>query len=127
MENNLWQRAALPTLSLFTSLGTLLCCALPAFLVTLGMGATLAGLVASAPWLTVITEHKAVIFTIAGLLLLLATYMQWRARLAPCPADPVKAKACARLHAISWIMLGSSIVIYVTGFFFAFLAVHIFY
>ena len=34
-------------LSLFTATGTLLCCALPSLLVTLGLGATLAGL---GPW-----------------------------------------------------------------------------
>lgn len=45
-------------LALFTSLGTLLCCALPSLLVLLGMGATAASFLAALPWLvTLATEH----------------------------------------------------------------------
>ena len=54
MANNdvsLWRQTILPSLSLFTSVGTLLCCALPALLVTLGMGAALAGFVQRHRWL----------------------------------------------------------------------------
>lgn len=125
--NNLYKQTLLPTLSLFTSIGTLLCCALPALLVTLGMGAALAGLVSSAPWLTVISDHKKVVFIIAAVLLALSGFMQWRARNAPCPADPAQAKACKRLRVISWVIWGVSVIIYATGFFFAFLAADLFY
>lgn len=117
----------LPSLSLFTSLGTLLCCALPALLVTVGMGAALAGLISTAPWITAISEYKVTLFFVAGLLITIATLMQWRARNAPCPADPIKALACYRLRMISWIILGVSISVYLIGFFFAFIAIHIFF
>lgn len=131
MNNNfktsLWRQTFLPSLSLFTSVGTLLCCALPALLVTLGMGAAVAGLVGAAPWITAISDYKAYVFAGAAILLTLAAFMQWQARHAPCPADPAKAKACARLRTISWFILGVSILIYVVGFFFAFLAADIFY
>ncbi len=126
-EPGLWRQTILPSLSLFTSVGTLLCCALPALLVTLGMGAALAGLVGAVPWITAISDYKVFLFTAAGSLLVLATYMQWRARNAPCPADPLKAKACARLRVISWSILVISIMIYATGFFFAFLAADLFF
>lgn len=108
-------------------MGTLLCCALPALLVTLGMGAALAGLVGAMPWITVISDYKEFVFTVTGILLMLAAFMQWRARKAPCPADPKKAKACSRLRKASWILLSSAALIYATGFFFAFIAVHVFY
>lgn len=124
---SLWRQAVLPSLSLFTSLGTLVCCALPALLVTLGMGAALAGLVGSAPWITVISDYKGIVFAGAGILLALAAMMQWHARHAPCPADPAKAKACLRLRRVSWGILAVSVVIYLIGFFFAFLAADIFY
>lgn len=127
MRSNLYHQTLLPTLSLFTSIGTLLCCALPALLITLGMGAALAGLVSAAPWITVIAEYKAYVFAFAGGMLFVATIMQWRARNAPCPADPIKAKACTRLRIISWVLLGISIIIYLIGFFFAFLAADLFY
>ena len=99
---------------------------MPALLVTLGMGAALAGLVGAMPWITVISDYKGIVFAVAGVLLMLAACMQWRARNAPCPADPKKANACARLRKISWIILGSAALVYATGFFFAFVAVHFF-
>lgn len=130
MEHNapsLWRQTILPSLSLFTSVGTLLCCALPALLVTLGMGAVLAGLVGSMPWITVISDYKKSVFAVAGLLIVLAAALQWRARGAPCPADPVKANTCRKLRKVSWIILGVSATLYVVGFFFAFIAIHVFY
>lgn len=122
VEKGLYRQALLPTLSLFTSFGTLICCALPALLVTLGMGAALAGLVSAAPWLVWLSDHKKIVFVAAGLMLAVSVVMQWRARYLPCPADPVKAKACSRLRKISQIITGFSVLIYCVGFFFSFLA-----
>lgn len=123
MVDNLYKQTILPTLSLFTSVGTLLCCALPALFVTLGLGAALAGLVSSAPWLVAISDHKEIVFVVAGVMLAIATFLQWRARHAPCPVEPSQARICMRLRKISWVILIFSIVIYLVGFFFAFLAV----
>ena len=127
VRNDLYKQTILPTLSLFTSVGTLLCCALPALLVTLGMGAALAGFISTVPWITAISEYKKLVFATSGVMLALAAIMQWRARNAPCPADPAQAKACNRLRLASKIILGFSIMIYLIGFFFAFLAADIFY
>tara|TARA_B100001778_G_C18256334_1_gene480178 strand:- start:204 stop:584 length:381 start_codon:yes stop_codon:yes gene_type:complete len=124
---NLYKQTIIPTLSLFTSIGTLLCCALPALLVTLGMGATLAGFISTAPWITTISNYKGTIFIAAGIMLLCSAAMQWRARYAPCPADPKQSRACTRLRKISWFILGTATVIYIIGFFFAFLAADILY
>ena len=120
--HEIWKQSVLSTLSLFTSFSTLICCALPALFVMLGMGATLAGLVSVAPWLIILSDNKVTVFIIAGTLLALSTFMQWRSRNAPCPADPMQAQACKRLRVISSIIIGISIVIYAIGFFFAFLA-----
>lgn len=117
----------LPTLSLFTSAGTLVCCALPALLVTIGAGATLAGLVSVAPWLVALTKYKAWTFGISGLMLIIAGIMQWRARFAPCPIDPVQAQACTRLRKVSVWIYSVSVFVYTVGFFFAFIAVRVFY
>tara|TARA_B100001094_G_scaffold182696_1_gene177140 strand:+ start:1985 stop:2311 length:327 start_codon:yes stop_codon:yes gene_type:complete len=108
-------------------MGTLLCCALPALLVTLGMGAALAGFVGAVPWITAVSAYKGIVFVVAGVLLALSAFIQWRGRNAPCPVDPLQGKACSRLRKISWIILKCSILIYMTGFFFAFIAVHVFY
>src|SRR5580692_11355324 len=61
--------AALSFLSLFTSLGTLVCCALPSLLVLFGLGATVATVVSEAPWLVDLSHHKNWVFIVAGLLI----------------------------------------------------------
>ena len=117
----------LPTLSLFTSVGTLFCCALPALLVTIGAGATLAGLVSAVPWIVAFSKYKLWTFIISGLMILLAGFMSWKMRNAPCPVDAEQARACARLRGLSQWMYWLSVLVWCTGFFFAFIAVHIFY
>ena len=115
----------LSSLSLFTSVGTLLCCALPALLVTLGLGASLAGLISAAPWITTISAYKTEIFFISGVLLLVSTTLIIRARKAPCPIDKDQAIACRRLRTLNIIFTGIAWLTYGTGFFFAFLASYV--
>jgi len=117
----------LPGLSLLTSMGTLVCCALPALLVTLGAGAALAGLVSAVPQLVWLSAHKQAVFGLAGALLGIAGFWQWKNRHAPCPADPAQAAACTRLRKASWWIWGFAVMVYTIGFFFAFIAVRIFY
>tara|TARA_B100000029_G_scaffold412182_1_gene414773 strand:+ start:724 stop:1113 length:390 start_codon:yes stop_codon:yes gene_type:complete len=62
---------ALSILSLFTSSGTLICCALPALVATLAGGAAVSGMVAAFPVLIPISQTKGWIFLIGGLLLIL--------------------------------------------------------
>jgi hypothetical protein len=119
--------AGTPVLALFTSVSTLVCCALPALFVTLGMGAVTAGLVSAVPQIVFLSEHKSVIFTVAGLMLVIALYAVRRSRNDPCPIDPVEAQACKRVRKLSKWILFISIFAYVVGFFFAFLAADIFY
>ncbi|MBI1300588.1 MAG: hypothetical protein GC137_02920 [Alphaproteobacteria bacterium] len=114
----------IPFLSLFTSLGTLMCCALPALLVTLGMGAAMAGLVSAAPWIVWLSDYKPIVFAVSGVILAFAAFIQWRARNAPCPPDPQQARVCGIMRKVSWWVIGFSSAIYAMGFFFAFLAVH---
>ena len=123
----LWDQTLLPLFSLFTSMGTLFCCALPALLVTLGMGAALTGLIGQAPWLVPLFEHKGVIFIVAGVLICLSAGLQWRARFAPCPADKRQAQLCGRLRKWSWGILIVAAIVYLIGFFFAFIASYIFH
>jgi uncharacterized membrane protein len=122
-----WRETAAPTLALFTSLGTLVCCALPALLVTLGLGASLAGFVGAFPQVVWLSEYKAVVFAVSGVMLVAAALMQWRARSLPCPADPVQAQACARLRRVSTAALALAVLVWLIGFFFAFLAARVFF
>lgn len=115
----------LPVLSLFTSAGTLVCCALPALFVSLGAGAVLAGVMADFPQLAFLSKYKIILFIVAGVMLLIAGVFQYRARNFPCPADPAKAKACMRLRRISVWIYAFSVLVYLIGFFFAFIAVYL--
>lgn len=108
--------------SLLTSGSTLICCALPATLVAIGAAATLTSLVSNFPQLIWISEHKPLVFGLAGAMLLLAGYMQWQARYAPCPADPALASACSKARKQSLVIYWVSVVIFLIGAFFAFVA-----
>jgi hypothetical protein len=112
-------------LSLFTSASTLVCCAMPALFVTLGAGATLAGLVTSFPQLVWFTEHKGWIFWLAGTMLAVGGALQWKNRNAPCPLDAAQAKACLQLRRNGRVIYFISLALYLTGFFFAFIAQHL--
>lgn len=85
-------------LTLVASSGTLVCCVLPAVMVSLGAGAALAGLVTAVPQLVWLSQHKGAVFGVAGIFLALSGVLLWRARRLPCPADPALARTCARLR-----------------------------
>ncbi len=109
-------------LSLFTSGSTLICCALPATLVAIGSAATLASLVSSFPQLIWISEHKALVFGLAGAMLAIAGFFQWQARNAPCPADPALAKVCSKARKNALMIYWISVLTFAVGVFFAFIA-----
>ena len=125
-DTPLWIQAVFPSLSLFTSFGTLICCALPALLVTLGMGGSLASLIGLLPWVTSISDYKFIIFIISGLFIFLGFIFQWRTKNLPCPTDLKKVVLCQNLRRISWIMLYLSLILFCLGFFYAFIAVKFF-
>jgi hypothetical protein len=109
-------------ISLVTSGSTLICCALPATLVAIGSVATLTSLLTIFPQLIWISEHKAAVFGSAALMLVLAGYLQWKARNAPCPADPQLATACMKMRKSALAIYSVSIAIFMLGVFFAFIA-----
>jgi len=112
----------LEALTIFSSFSTLVCCALPAALVSIGAGAALASVVATVPQLVWLPEHKIPLFAFAGLMLVLSGVSAYRNRNAPCPTDPVEAKSCMRLRRWSARTFYFSAAIYAIGFFFAFFA-----
>ncbi len=114
--------SVLPALTLFGSLSTLICCALPALLVSLGAGAAVIGLVSTFPQLIWLSEHKIGLFTFAGIMLLASGISRYTTRNAPCPIDPKETMSCKTLRRISFGIFVFSLVIYGTGFFFAFIA-----
>lgn len=100
-------------LALFTSLGTLLCCALPSLLVLLGLGATVASVLASAPWLVTLSRHKAWVFATSGLLVAGNFYYVYRvaprllARRLACDVDDPRCRRAMRTsRVVLWISGG---------------------
>jgi hypothetical protein len=88
----------LSSLTLVTSVSTLLCCALPAMLVGVGAGAVVAGLITAVPQLVILSEHKTVLFAVAGGLLAASAMARYMSRNAPCPTDVGQAATCKRLR-----------------------------
>jgi hypothetical protein len=108
--------------SLFSSTGTLICCALPAIFVALGAGTTLASLITAIPQLVWFSEHKIEVFLFAGAMLLLGGLMQWHARSLPCPTDPNLSAACTNTRRLSQRTYILSLALFCIGGFFAFVA-----
>lgn len=109
-------------LSLFTSLGTIVCCALPALFVVLGMGAAFAGLVGTFPQLVWLSEHKVIVFGSGALFLALGGILQWKNRTTACPVDGSLGEACASTRDWSRITYFIALALYSIGFIFAFVA-----
>lgn len=112
-------------LSLFGSLSTLLCCALPSVLVLFGLGATVASVLSAAPWLVALSRHKQLVFAISGVLI--AANFAYVYVLAPRlsasssqTCDTGAPSACADASKVSRGILWVSAGLYVTGFFVAF-------
>ena len=112
-------------LSLFTSVGTLVCCALPALFVVLGFGAAFAGLVTVFPGLIWISERKVWFFGFGMAMLIAGGSLQIMNRQTECPVDKF-GNACETTRDWSKGAYLISIIFYGVGFFFSFIAPRIF-
>jgi hypothetical protein len=109
-------------LTLFSSTGTLLCCALPALLVSLGLGAVMAGLASNIPGLIWISENKLPVFGFSAAMLITNGVFIWKNRNAPCPVDPGLREACLSGRKVSRNIYDLSVMVFLIGSFFAFIA-----
>ncbi len=114
-------------LALFSSVGTLVCCALPALLVSIGMGSVFLSLTTAVPQLIWLGEHKTLLFTVSFVLLSASSLMAYINRNAPCPIDIKLRNACIKGRKYTKIILVISWIIFAIGFFFSYLAVYLFY
>jgi len=129
MENiSKFKTDVLSILSLFTSFSTLICCALPALLVTLGLGAVLAGIFSSFPFIGTLSNYKEWTFVIAASLIGLNFFLIYRKRKEdedceiPSEAQETSCDTASRWSKrILWI---SAIMLFV-GLFMAYLALPI--
>jgi mercuric ion transport protein len=123
-EQRVRRAALLNYFSLFSSLSTLICCALPSILVLLGMGTAVASLLSAAPWLVSLSRHKIWTFSIAGTLITASFVMTYviaprLQRSGACAADDPT--TCGEVSKVSRVILWSSALIWSGGFFVAYL------
>ena len=108
-------------LTLFTSSGTIICCALPALLVSIGAGAALSSLISIFPKLIILSTYKIPIFIGAFIMLIISGVIQYLVKNLPCPADKKLADACEKTRRLSLIIYFVSLGIFTVGIFFAFI------
>lgn len=101
--------------TLFTTTGTLLCCALPILLVTFGLGATVVAMTSAFPFLIVLTHYKVWVFAFSGLMLAVSGWLMFRPG-RTCPADEALGRACNTAHKWNKRIYWTSVAIWGVGF-----------
>lgn len=106
--------------ALLASFSTLICCVLPLLLVSLGLGASLVGLLTEFPQLIWLSENKGLVFLFSFLSILASGALTYWQRNQPCPLDPELRKACLSGRAWSLKAWFGSATIFSIGFFAAY-------
>jgi len=108
-------------LLLFTSTATLICCALPILLVSIGLGAVSAAMFSNLPFLVELAHYKAWLFAGSGVMLALAGAALFRPG-RTCPTDPILAAKCETADRWNRRLLTASAGIWAVGFAAAYLS-----
>lgn len=111
-------------LALFTSTGTLVCCALPALIAAVAGGSALAGLLSTAPWLITLSQYSGWVFLVAGILIAFSIVLVYRPK-GKVACSITGGKGCEVAGRATKIMLWISIAFFLTGLFFAYALVPI--
>jgi len=106
---------------LFSSSATLLCCALPILLVSLGFGSAVAAIYGDYfPWLRWFGLNEGITFGATFSILAISSWMLFRSARA-CPADPSLAEACNNAHKWNRRFFWTAVAIWLIGAFSAFI------
>lgn len=114
-----WRQSAANFLALFTSTGTLLCCALPSALAAVAGGSAVVSLVSTFPWLVPLSRHKEWIFLGAGLMIALSAVLTFRPK-GTVACTIAGGEGCAMAGRFQKTMFWLSAGIYGIGVFFAY-------
>ncbi|VAW93049.1 hypothetical protein MNBD_GAMMA23-843 [hydrothermal vent metagenome] len=109
------KESSVTVFSLFTTTGTLVCCAIPIIFVTLGMGATVAAMTSAFPFLITLSQYKIWVFAFSGFMLLISGWLMFRPGRA-CPVDSDLARACNTAFKWNKRIYWTSVVIWSIGF-----------
>lgn len=118
-DERTWTQSLSSFLALFTSTGTLLCCALPSALAALAGGSAVASLVSAVPWLVPLSQNKEWIFLGAGVMILLSGILVYRPK-GKVACTIAGGEGCAIASRFTMTMFWLSVTIYGVGVFFAY-------
>jgi len=120
LEPDLKRQRGVTLFTLFTTSGTLICCALPILLVTFGLGSAVVAMTSAAPFLITLTQYKIWVFLFSGLMLLIGGWVIYRPGRS-CPVDAKLGAACATADRWNRRIYWSSVIVWSIGFFAAYL------
>ena len=126
MESNPqnWKQKTSSFFALFTSTGTLICCALPAAVAAFAGGAAVTSMISTFPWMVTLSAHKEWIFLGSGLMLILSGILVYRPK-GKMVCSITGGEGCDIAGRFTKIMFWTSVIIYSTGTFFAYALVPI--
>ena len=105
-------------ITLFTTSSTLLCCALPILLVSLGLGSVVASMNYNIPGMFWLAQHKYWTLVLSALMLSFLAWMIWRPNQS-CPSDPELAQHCETSKMWNKRIFLVSVIIWSIGVFFS--------
>jgi hypothetical protein len=123
-NNQTWKQKASSFFALFTSTGTLICCALPAAVAAFAGGAAVTSMISTFPWMVTLSGYKEWIFLGSGIMLLISGILVYRPK-GKMACSITGGEGCEVAGRFTKVMLWSSIIIYITGAFFAYALVPI--
>ncbi|MEX2399562.1 MAG: hypothetical protein WD423_02245 [Rhodothermales bacterium] len=119
MNHRSFKQKASSYLALFTSTGTLLCCALPSALAAVAGGAAVTSFVVTFPWVVPLSQHKGWIFLAAGLMILMSGALIHRPR-GRVACSITGGEGCEIAGRFTKVMFWISVGIFSVGGFFAY-------
>jgi len=118
-KNQSWKQKASSFFALFTSTGTLICCALPAAVAAFAGGAAVTSMISTFPWMVTLSTYKGWIFLGSGIMLLISGILVYRPK-GKVACSITGGEGCDVAGRFTKVMFWSSVIIYGTGAFFAY-------
>ncbi len=114
-----WKQKASSFFALFTSTGTLICCALPAAVAAFAGGAAVTSMVSAFPWMVTLSAQKEWIFLGAAIMLTISAILIYRPK-GKVACSVTGGQGCEVAERFTKIMFWSSVTIFLIGSFFAY-------
>lgn len=114
-----WQQKISSFLALFTSTGTLICCALPAAVAAIAGGAAVTSMISTFPWLVPLSANKEWFFLSAAVMITISGILIYRPK-GKVACSITGGQGCEVAGTFTKITFWASLVIFLVGAFFAY-------